>query len=150
MNRPGTYESVTLSHVFGMGGRQHLLVICWHKHRRAGSASASEFNGHMKSAELGTSLQEARDILGLPPAQDPAPVLDAEPDLETMEGLCGDPIFMDTSAERYPVYIRGTGDWTPGRIVARFRYLVRILERLRVLARGRTTRERGSSTSTTL
>jgi hypothetical protein len=57
------------------------------------------------------------------------------------EGLCGDPTFIDTSDERFPVYTaaHGIGEWSPQLVASSFRQFVQILERLQVLARGRTT-----------
>jgi hypothetical protein len=56
------------------------------------------------------------------------------------EGLCGDPIFIDTSDENYPVYTagHGMGEWTPQLIASSFSNFVQTLNRLQVLARGRT------------
>jgi hypothetical protein len=55
------------------------------------------------------------------------------------EGLCGDPIFIDTSDEDFPVCTaaHGMGEWSPQLIASSFRHFIQILERLQVLARGR-------------
>ena len=55
------------------------------------------------------------------------------------EGLCGDPIFIDTDDDEYPVYTaaHGMGEWSPRLIAFTFRHFVQILEQLQVLARGR-------------
>ena len=55
------------------------------------------------------------------------------------EGLCGDPLFIDTDDEDYPVYTaeRGTGEWNPRLIAFTFNHFVRILQRLQALAQGR-------------
>jgi hypothetical protein len=55
------------------------------------------------------------------------------------EGMCGDPIFIDTDDDEYPVYTaeHGMGEWSPRLIAFTFRHFVQILEKLRVLARGR-------------
>ncbi len=57
------------------------------------------------------------------------------------DGLCGDPIFIDTSIASYPVYTaaHGMGEWSPQLIASTFQHFIRILERLQVLARGRAT-----------
>jgi hypothetical protein len=57
------------------------------------------------------------------------------------DGLCGDPIFIDTSIEGYPVYTaaHGMGEWSPQLIASSFQHFVQILERLQALARGRAT-----------
>ena len=57
------------------------------------------------------------------------------------EGLCGDPIFIDTSDASFPVYTaaHGMGEWSPQVVASSFRHFIQILERLQVLARGRAT-----------
>lgn len=56
------------------------------------------------------------------------------------EGLCGDPIFVDTSKEQYPVYTTAhdMGVWRPQLIASTFRHFIQIVQRLQVLAHGRT------------
>lgn len=55
------------------------------------------------------------------------------------EGLCGDPIFIDTSNEDFPVYTaaHGMGQWSPQLIASSFSHFIQILERLQALAHGR-------------
>jgi hypothetical protein len=55
------------------------------------------------------------------------------------EGRCGDPIFIDTSDELFPVYTaaHGMGEWDPELIASSFQNLVQILQRFQTLARGR-------------
>jgi hypothetical protein len=55
------------------------------------------------------------------------------------EGLCGDPIFIDTDDDDYPVYTaeHGTGEWSPRLIAFTFSHFVQILQRLQALARDR-------------
>jgi hypothetical protein len=55
------------------------------------------------------------------------------------EDLCGDPIFIDTDDDDYPVYTaaHGMGEWSPRLIAFTFKHFVQILQRLQVLARGR-------------
>ena len=55
------------------------------------------------------------------------------------EDLCGDPIFIDTDVDDYPVYTaaHGMGEWNPQLIAFTFRHFVQILQQLQVLARGR-------------
>jgi len=57
------------------------------------------------------------------------------------EGLCGDPIFIDTSHSEYQVYTaaHGMGEWSPQPIAATFRHFIEILQQLQALARGRAT-----------
>jgi hypothetical protein len=57
------------------------------------------------------------------------------------EGLCGDPVFIDTKEDDYPVYTaaHGEGSWEPRLIAASFDQFVQILRRLEGLARGRET-----------
>ena len=57
------------------------------------------------------------------------------------EGLCGDPIFIDTSVASYPVYTaaHGMGEWSPQHIASSFQHFIQILQRLQELARGRAT-----------
>ena len=55
------------------------------------------------------------------------------------EGLCGDPLFIDTDDDDFPVYTaeHGTGAWQPRLIAFSFRHFGQILERLSELSRGR-------------
>ena len=55
------------------------------------------------------------------------------------EGLCGDPLFIDTEDDDFPVYTadHGEGSWTPRLIAFSFRHLGQILDRLEQLSRGR-------------
>jgi hypothetical protein len=55
------------------------------------------------------------------------------------EEMCGDPLFIDTDDDDYPVYTatHGMGEWSPRLIAFTFRHFVQILEQLQVLARGR-------------
>jgi hypothetical protein len=55
------------------------------------------------------------------------------------EGLCGDPIFIDTDDEDYPVYTaeHGTGEWKPRLIAFTFSHFTQILQRLDALAQER-------------
>jgi len=55
------------------------------------------------------------------------------------EEQCGDPVFIDTDDEDYPVYTaaHGTGEWNPRLIAFTFRHFIEILQQLQVLARGR-------------
>ena len=55
------------------------------------------------------------------------------------EGRCGDPIFIDTNDEHFPVYTaaHGMGEWDPELIASSFQNLVQILQRFQALARGR-------------
>lgn len=55
------------------------------------------------------------------------------------EGGLGDPIFIDTDDDEYPVYTaaHGMGEWTPQLIAFTFRHFIQILQHLQVLARGR-------------
>jgi hypothetical protein len=55
------------------------------------------------------------------------------------EGTCGDPIFIDTDDDDYPVYTaaHGMGEWSPQLIAFTFSHFVQILQRLQALARGR-------------
>src|SRR3954451_397716 len=57
------------------------------------------------------------------------------------EGLCGDPVFIDTSAEDFPVYTaaHGMGEWSPQLIAATFPHFIETLQQLQLLARGRAT-----------
>ena len=57
------------------------------------------------------------------------------------EGLCGDPIFIDTSDVSFPVYTaaHGMGEWSPQLIASSFQHFIQILQRLQELARGRAT-----------
>jgi hypothetical protein len=57
------------------------------------------------------------------------------------EGLCGDPIFIDTNAESFPVYTaaHGMGEWSPQLIASSFQHFIQILQRLQELAHGRAT-----------
>jgi len=56
------------------------------------------------------------------------------------EGLCGDPLFIDTEDDDLPVYIadHGEGSWTPRLIAFSFRHFGEILDRLGKLSRDRT------------
>ena len=55
------------------------------------------------------------------------------------EDLCGDPIFIDTSDESYPVYTaaHGMGEWSPQLIASSFEHFIQILTKLRQLSQGR-------------
>ena len=55
------------------------------------------------------------------------------------EGLCGDPLFIDTDDDDLPVYTaeHGTGAWQPRLIAFSFRHFGQILERLKHLSHGR-------------
>jgi hypothetical protein len=55
------------------------------------------------------------------------------------EGLCGDPLFIDTDDDDFPVYAgeHGTGAWQPRLIAFSFRHFGQILERLKQLSQGR-------------
>jgi hypothetical protein len=55
------------------------------------------------------------------------------------EGMCGDPIFIDTDDDDYPVYTaaHGMGEWSPHLIAFTFRHFIQIVQQLQVLARGR-------------
>jgi len=55
------------------------------------------------------------------------------------EGRCGDPIFIDTDDEDYPVYTaeHGMGEWNPRLIAFTFSHFVQILQRLQALAHDR-------------
>ena len=55
------------------------------------------------------------------------------------EGMSGDPIFIDTDDDDYPVYTaaHGMGSWNPKLIAFTFLDFVQILGQLQVLARGR-------------
>jgi hypothetical protein len=55
------------------------------------------------------------------------------------EGMQGDPIFIDTDDDDYPVYTaaHGMGEWSPQLIAFTFRHFVQILQQLQVMARGR-------------
>jgi hypothetical protein len=55
------------------------------------------------------------------------------------EDLCGDPVFIDTEDQDYPVYTaeHGTGSWSPRLIAFTFRHFSQILQHLHVLLRGR-------------
>ena len=55
------------------------------------------------------------------------------------EGMCGDPIFIDTDVYDYPVYTaaHGMGEWNPQLIAFSFSHFVQVLQRLQGLARGR-------------
>ena len=55
------------------------------------------------------------------------------------EELCGDPLFIDTDDEDFPVYTaeHGTGAWRPRLIAFSFRHFGQILEHLSELSRGR-------------
>ena len=57
------------------------------------------------------------------------------------EGLCGDPIFVDTSTPSFPVYTaaHGAGQWRPKQIAATYEHFIDILRRLQLLARNRAT-----------
>jgi len=54
-------------------------------------------------------------------------------------GMRGDPIFIDTVNDDYPVYTaaHGMGEWNPQLIAFTFRHFAQILLRLETLARGR-------------
>ena len=56
------------------------------------------------------------------------------------EGLCGDPIFIDTSDGCFPVFtaIHGMDEWSPQLIASSFSHFVQILEQLLLLSVGRT------------
>ena len=57
------------------------------------------------------------------------------------EDLCGDPIFIDTACEGYPVYsaAHGEGDWQPRRIATSLRSFAQAIEGVSTLAKGRAT-----------
>jgi hypothetical protein len=55
------------------------------------------------------------------------------------EGLCGDPLFIDTEDDDFPVYTadHGEGSWTARLVAFSFRHFGQILDRLHQLSRGR-------------
>jgi len=55
------------------------------------------------------------------------------------EGSCGDPLFIDTEDDDFPVYTaeHGQGSWTPRLIAFTFRHFGEILDRLDRLSRSR-------------
>ncbi len=57
------------------------------------------------------------------------------------EGLCGDPIFVDTSSPSLAVYTaaHGAGPWRAKLIAATFEHFAQILRQLQLLAVGRAT-----------
>ena len=57
------------------------------------------------------------------------------------EGLCGDPIFVDTSSPSLPVFTaaHGAGQWRPKQIAATWEHFIGILQHLHLLAQGRAT-----------
>jgi hypothetical protein len=57
------------------------------------------------------------------------------------EDCTGDPIFIDTDDEDFPVYTaaHGMGEWSAHLIAFSFRHLIDILEQVRRIARGRET-----------
>jgi hypothetical protein len=57
------------------------------------------------------------------------------------EGLCGDPIFIDTASEGCPVYtaIHGEGYWRPKRIATNLTSFAQTMKEVATIARGRET-----------
>ena len=57
------------------------------------------------------------------------------------EGCAGDPIFIDTDDEEFPVYTaaHGMGEWSPELIAFSFRHFIEILQQVQRVARGRET-----------
>ena len=57
------------------------------------------------------------------------------------EDVTGDPIFIDTNDEEFPVYTagHGMGEWSPELIASSFRHFIDILEQVRRVAHGRET-----------
>lgn len=55
------------------------------------------------------------------------------------EGSMGDPIFIDTDVDDFPVYTaaHGMGEWSPQLIAFTFRHFIQILQQLEVLGRER-------------
>ena len=55
------------------------------------------------------------------------------------EERCGDPIFIDSDDDEYPVYTaaHGIGEWTPQLVAFTFRHFVEVLQQLQVFSRGR-------------
>ena len=55
------------------------------------------------------------------------------------EACCGDPIFIDTSIPEFPVYtaVHGEGRWSPVLISNSYQGLLKITEKLGILATGR-------------
>ena len=55
------------------------------------------------------------------------------------EDLCGDPIFIDTACEGYPVYsaAHGEGDWQPRRIATSLKSFAQAIDEVSTLAKGR-------------
>ncbi len=55
------------------------------------------------------------------------------------EGLCGDPLFIDTDDDEFPVYTadHGAGSWAPRLLAFSFRHFTEILKRLHQLSRSR-------------
>ena len=55
------------------------------------------------------------------------------------EELCGDPVFIDTEDDDYPVYTaeHGAGTWSPRLIAFTFRHFMQILQRLHDVSRQR-------------
>jgi hypothetical protein len=55
------------------------------------------------------------------------------------EELCGDPLFIDTEDDDFPVYTaeHGAGTWSPRLIAFTFRHFTQILHRLHALSRSR-------------
>ena len=55
--------------------------------------------------------------------------------------LCGDPIFIDTEAEDYPVYtaVHGEGDWRPKRIATSLKSFAQAMSEVATIAMGRET-----------
>jgi hypothetical protein len=57
------------------------------------------------------------------------------------EDLCGDPIFIDTALDGFPVYtaIHGEGDWRPKRIAMTLKSFAQAMKEVATIARGRET-----------
>jgi hypothetical protein len=87
---------------------------------------------------LGVELEAAQRGYGIVPEGDET---DWQPQWLVVgyEGRCGDPIFVDTSHEYFPVYTaaHGMGEWDPVPIASSFQHFIQILTRLQSLARGR-------------
>jgi hypothetical protein len=57
------------------------------------------------------------------------------------EDLCGDPIFIDTASEGYPVYTAGHGEgaWEPKRIATTLKSFAQAIDEVSRIAKGRET-----------
>jgi hypothetical protein len=96
------------------------------------------FGYHAIRLAAAAELEQAQEGYGL--VSDEASAWDADWVVIGHDEMCGDPVFIDTADDDFPVYTaeHGAGEWRPQLIAFSFQHLIDILGQFRRFRGGRT------------